>query len=412
MSHPRSETARLAPPPGLPQVVLKPRRAQPFFSRHPWVFAGAIARTPEGLAPGDEVALVSDQGEFIARGLFNPHSAIRVRLYSWQPDVPLDAAFWRTRLEQAMTLRRDRLQWWGPRTGCRLVFSEADGLSGLVVDRYDDWLLVQCTSLALYLRRDLLLTLLRELVAPRGIWLRTEKGIREAEGLETADQLLWGETPPQPLWIEENGLVFAVDVVAGQKTGFFLDQRVNRQAFLPYLVPGRLLDVCCFTGGFALNAARDSRITAVRGVDVSASALDLARRNASENGLADRIEFLKGDAFKTLEALGGCGERFANIVLDPPKLARHGAGVEEALRGYHGLNRLALALLEPGGLLVTCSCTGHVSRAMFEEMLGGAAHSARRRVQILESRGPSPDHPVDANCPESSYLKCVFARVL
>jgi len=412
LSHPRSETARVVPPPGLPQVVLKPRRAQPFFSRHPWVFAGAIARTPESLAPGDEVALVTDQGEFIARGLFNPHSSIRVRLYSWLPDVPLDEAFWRTRLEQAITLRRDQLQWWGPRTGCRVVFSEADGLSGLVVDRYGDWLLVQCTSLALYLRRDLLLRLLRELVAPRGIWLRTEKGIREAEGLETADQLLWGETPPQPLWIDENGLVFAVDVVAGQKTGFFLDQRVNRHAFLPYLVAGRMLDVCCFTGGFALNAARDSRITGVRAVDVSAPALDWARRNAAENGLADRIEFQKGDAFKTLETLGAAGERFSNIVLDPPKLARHGAGVEEALRGYHGLNRLALSLLEPGGLLVTCSCTGHVSRAMFEEMLGAAAHSARRRVQILESRGPSADHPVDANCPESAYLKCVFARVL
>ena len=406
------ESPRVAPPAGVPQVVLKPRRAQPFFGRHPWVFAGAIARTPPGLNPGDEVVLVSDQGEFIARGLFNPHSAIRVRLYSWQAEISLDEAFWRIRLEQAITLRRDRLQWCGPQTGCRLVFSEADGLSGLIVDRYGDWLLLQCTSLALYQRRELLVNLLRELVQPRGIWLRTEKGIREAEGLETADQLLWGEPPPRPVWIIENGLSFAVDVVEGQKTGFFLDQRLNRQAFMPLLVPGRLLDVCCFSGGFALNAARDPRITQVVGVDVSAAALEFARRNATENRLSDRLEFRKGDAFKTLEALVSAGERFANIVLDPPKLARHGAQVDEALRGYHGLNRMALELLEPEGFLVTCSCSGHVSRPQFEEVLGRAAQSARRRVQILESRGPAPDHPVDVNCPESAYLKCLFARVL
>ena len=412
MSSSRVESPRVAPPAGVPQVVLKPRRAQPFFGRHPWVFAGAIARTPPGLNPGDEVVLVSDQGEFIARGLFNPHSAIRVRLYSWQAEISLDEAFWRIRLEQAITLRRDRLQWWGPQTGCRLVFSEADGLSGLIVDRYGDWLLLQCTSLALYQRRELLVNLLRELVQPRGIWLRTEKGIREAEGLETADQLLWGEPPPRPVWIIENGLSFAVDVVEGQKTGFFLDQRLNRQAFMPLLVPGRLLDVCCFSGGFALNAARDPRITQVVGVDVSAAALEFARRNATENRLSDRLEFRKGDAFKTLEALVSAGERFANIVLDPPKLARHGAQVDEALRGYHGLNRMALELLEPEGFLVTCSCSGHVSRPQFEEVLGRAAQSARRRVQILESRGPAPDHPVDVNCPESAYLKCLFARVL
>jgi 23S rRNA (cytosine1962-C5)-methyltransferase len=181
---------------------------------------------------------------------------------------------------------------------------------------------------------------------------------------------------------------------------------------MPLLVPGRLLDVCCFSGGFALNAARDPRITQVVGVDVSAAALEFARRNATENRLSDRLEFRKGDAFKTLEALVSAGERFANIVLDPPKLARHGAQVDEALRGYHGLNRMALELLEPEGFLVTCSCSGHVSRPQFEEVLGRAAQSARRRVQILESRGPAPDHPVDVNCPESAYLKCLFARVL
>ncbi|RPI81492.1 MAG: class I SAM-dependent rRNA methyltransferase [Planctomycetaceae bacterium] len=396
----------------LPRVMLRPRRAQPFYGRHPWVFAGAVLRVEGDPQPGDEVALVSNTGEFIARGLFNPHSGIRVRLYSWDEATALDEFFWRTRLGQAISLRRDRLGWWGPESGCRLVFSEADGLSGLIVDRYGDWLLVQCTSLALFHRRELLVRLLNELLHPAGIWLRTEKGIREAEGLEVADQLLSGSDPPRPLLLEENGLRFAVDVVEGQKTGFFLDQRLNRRAFLDYLPAGRMLDVCCFSGGFALQRERAAQVTEVVGVDVSAPALELAARNAELNGLSHRVRFQKGDAFKTLEALRGAGEKFDTVVLDPPKLARHAAGVDEALRGYHGLNRLALELVNPGGLLVTCSCTGHVTRAMFEEVLADAATSARRHVEVLEGRGAAPDHPVSVHCPETAYLKCLICRVL
>jgi len=392
--------------------MLRPRRAQPFYGRHPWVFAGAVLRVEGDPQPGDEVALVSNTGEFIARGLFNPHSGIRVRLYSWDEATALDEFFWRTRLGQAISLRRDRLGWWGPESGCRLVFSEADGLSGLIVDRYGDWLLVQCTSLALFHRRELLVRLLNELLHPAGIWLRTEKGIREAEGLEVADQLLSGSDPPRPLLLEENGLRFAVDVVEGQKTGFFLDQRLNRRAFLDYLPAGRMLDVCCFSGGFALQRERAAQVTEVVGVDVSAPALELAARNAELNGLSHRVRFQKGDAFKTLEALRGAGEKFDTVVLDPPKLARHAAGVDEALRGYHGLNRLALELVNPGGLLVTCSCTGHVTRAMFEEVLADAATSARRHVEVLEGRGAAPDHPVSVHCPETAYLKCLICRVL
>lgn len=371
-----------------------------------------MARVADSACAGDEVALVTDRGEFVARGLFNPHSGIRVRLYSWEESVPLDEAFWRARLEQAIRLRRDQLGWWGPETGCRVVFSEADGLSGLIVDRYGDWLLVQCTSLALFQRRDLILKLLGELLTPAGIWLRTEKGIREAEGLEVADQLLAGSEPPRPLYIEENGLRFAVDVVEGQKTGFFLDQRLNRRAFLEYVPAGRLLDVCCFSGGFALQGARASQVTEVVAVDVSAPALELAARNAELNGLAHRVHFQKGDAFKSLETLRGAGERFETVVLDPPKLARHSAGVDEALRGYHGLNRLAMEVVSLGGLLVTCSCTGHVTRAMFEQVVADAATSARRHVEILEGRGAAPDHPVSVHCPETAYLKCLICRVL
>jgi 23S rRNA (cytosine1962-C5)-methyltransferase len=395
----------------LPQVILKTRRARPFFARHPWVFAGAVARTVGDPAAGAEVALLSEHGEFIARGLYNPSSNILVRLYGWQADVPLDEAFWSRRLDDAIRLRRDVLGLVDPNSACRLVFSEADGLSGLIVDRYGDWLSIQITSLALASRQDMLAKLLNEKLAPAGIWLRTEKGIREAEGLEIADGLVSGAAPPRPLIIEEHGLRYGVDIVEGQKTGFFLDQRDNRRQFAGYVHGGRVLDVCCYSGGFALNAARHGQAREVVAIDVSESALATARANAELNGLASLIHFEKSDSFKALENLRAAGEKFNVIVLDPPKLARHARGVAEALRGYHSLNRLAMEVVASDGILVTCSCTGHVSTEMFEDTLADAARSAGRRMQILEVRQAAADHPTSSACRETNYLKCYITRV-
>ncbi|MBI3862084.1 MAG: class I SAM-dependent rRNA methyltransferase [Planctomycetia bacterium] len=395
----------------LSRVVLKPRRAQPFFARHPWVFSGAVARVEGEPAPGAEVALVTEHGEFVALGLYNPASNILVRLYSWDAQAPLDEAFWSRRLDEAIRLRQDVLHLVGPASACRLVFSEADGLSGLVVDRYGDWLSLQLTSLALASRRDLLVRLLNEKLAPAGIWLRTERGIREAEGLEISDGLVSGAAPPRPLIIEEHGLKYGIDIVEGQKTGFFLDQRDNRRALANYIHGRRMLDVCCYSGGFAMNAARHGAAREVLAIDVSEPALTLARANAELNGLAGVIRFEKSDSFKALEGLRDAGEKFDVVVLDPPKLARHSRGVPEALRGYHSLNRLALDVLGDEGLLVTCSCTGHVSSEMFEDTLADAGRSAKRRLQILEARRAAPDHPTSAACPESDYLKCYIVRV-
>lgn len=394
----------------LSRVVLKPRRAQPFFGRHPWVFSGAVARIEGDPQPGDEVALVTDRDEFVARGLINPASNIQVRLYGWREDEPLDEAFWSARLDEAIRLRRDVLKWDRPDSACRLVFSEADGISGLIVDRYANWLLVQFTSLALASRRETLLNLLKHKLSPAGIWLRTEKGIRDAEGLEIADGPLFGGEPERPLFIEEHGVRYGVDAVEGQKTGFFLDQRDNRLAAAKYASGRRVLDVCCYSGGFGLNALRNGGAREVVAIDASESALTLARANAELNGVSGAMRFEKGDAFKTLEALHAAGERFGLIVLDPPKLARHAKAVPEAMRGYHSLNRLALELLDPDGILVTCSCTGHVPREVFEEMLGQAAISAGRKLQILEARGAAADHPTSVHCLETDYLKCFICR--
>ena len=228
--------------------------------------------------------------------------------------------------------------------------------------------------------------------------------------MEVSDGLLSGATPPRPIFIEEHGLRYGVDLVEGQKTGFFLDQRDNRREFVRFLKPGRVLDLCCYSGGFAMNALKHAHAREVLAVDVSEPALATARANAELNGIFHEVRFEKSDAFKALETLRAAGERFDAVVLDPPKLARHARGVPEALRGYHSLNRLALEVLAEDGVLVTCTCTGHVSREAFEEMLADAAKSARRRLQILETRGASADHPVAVSCPETEYLKCYIAR--
>ena len=238
-----------------PQVILQPRRARPFFGRHPWVFAGAISRVEGEPADGSVVDLVSHAGHFIARGLYNSQSKIRVRLYTWDSEQTLDRDFFRTQLEGAIALRR-LLGLMNPGQACRLVFSEGDGLSGCIVDRYDRWLILQLTSLGLAQRRELLVDLLMELLQPAGIYLRTERGIGQMEGLEIQDGLLRGQVPAPPIRIDDDGLTFLVNLAEGQKTGFYLDQRDNRVATARLASGRRVLDAFCYSGGFGLHCAR------------------------------------------------------------------------------------------------------------------------------------------------------------
>lgn len=395
----------------LPRLILKPRRALPFFGRHPWVFASAIERVIGDPAPAGEVAVYSHEGQFIARGLFNPHSNIRVRLYDWREHGALDRDFWSARIDAALELRRSLFAAGGAGEACRLIYSEGDALSGLIVDRYDRWLLVQFTSLALAARQELLISLLQEKLQPAGIWLRTEKGIRDAEGLDLADGLLRGEPPPRPLFIEEHGIRYGVDVIEGQKTGFYLDQRDNRAAFARYVRAARVLDVFCYTGGFGLAAIILGGAREVVGIDASESALAVARQNAELNGVGEKFHFHKSPAFDALERLAAEGERFDAVVLDPPKLARTRGGLQRALRAYFSLNKLAVEVLQPGGMLVTCSCSGLVGRSDFEEMLAAVAVHTNRHLQVLEARGQAADHPTSVHCLDSAYLKCYVCRV-
>ncbi|MCE9563612.1 MAG: class I SAM-dependent rRNA methyltransferase [Planctomycetes bacterium] len=392
------------------KVFLKPKRAQPFFARHPWVFVGAIDRVEGTPADGDEVDLVSHTGKFVARGLFNSLSKIRVRLYNWEPDVPLDTAFFRDRLERAVRLRHDILKFGGPDAGYRVVFSESDFLSGMVVDKYGDWLAVQFTALGLAKRQEAIIGGLRELLQPRGIYLRTEKGIGKLEGIELHDGTLWGEPPPADLSIVENGLRIGVNLTEGQKTGYYLDQRDNRVA-VARLCPGkRVLDSFCYSGGFGLYAAK-AGAAEVLGVDGSEPALELARRNVAANGLTN-IGFDCADVFKHLTGMVAVRRQFDVVVLDPPKFARNRASLPDAIKGYRRLHHLAMKLLAKDGVLVSCCCTGLIGVQDLEELIGQVASESRRDLQVLERRGPAPDHPVAISCRESGYLKCIISRVV
>jgi 23S rRNA (cytosine1962-C5)-methyltransferase len=395
--------------PSLPRVIIKAKRARPFFARHPWVFVTSIERVEGDPKPGDEVAVISYEGQFIARGLFNHRSAIRVRLYRWE-DAPIDEAFLEGRLIQALSLRSNLLGLEGPKSAARIVFSESDGLSGLTVDRFDRWLSVQFTSLALFEKREFLLAKLAELTGAEGVILRGEKGIPSQEGLKVEEGVAFGTLPEGPIEIVENGVTYAIDLATGQKTGFFLDQRDNRRAVAAFAKNRRVLDLFCYTGGFSLNALKLGEAASTLGIDTSERAIELARQNAILNQ-TKAARFEQADVFDTLEAIKASRDRFGLVICDPPKFARHPKALEDAVKGYLRLNRAAVDVVEPGGVLVTCSCSGLVDRAMFLDILGQVAELTGRPIQILEQRGQAADHPVSASCLETEYLKCVIARV-
>jgi 23S rRNA (cytosine1962-C5)-methyltransferase len=400
-------------PDGLPTatVILKPRRARPFFGRHPWVLDSAVDRVDGSPADGGVVDLLTHDGKFVARGLWNSQSRLRVRLYAFDADTPLDDSLWQTRLNRALALR-ESLGLDGRDGAARLVNSEGDDLSGLIVDRYGDYLAVQVTALAIEPRLEPICDLLETTVKPRGILLRgAERGLSKLEGLHLPDRLLRGTEPTGPIFVAEHGLRFGVDLTEGQKTGYYLDQRENRQAAARHAGGRRVLDMFCYSGGFAVACAVNGGARSVLAVDTSAKATALARANADFNGAAN-VAVETADAFEKLDSLAAAGERFGMVVLDPPKFARSRGSVDDALRAYHRINRVACDLLEPGGMLVTCSCSGSVTRDDFLQMLAGVSQRAGRMLQLLDVRGAAADHPVSVSCLEGEYLKCVIARVV
>jgi 23S rRNA (cytosine1962-C5)-methyltransferase len=392
------------------QVRLKPRKAQPFFGRHPWVRDSAIATVAGEPRDGEVVDLVSDSGEWIARGLYNSHSRIRVRLCTWRREESLDEAFWQGRLAMAIALR-EQLGYDDPAGAARLVYSESDGLSGLIVDRFGEHLVVQPTALAMAERLDTIVSLLAELVQPHSISVRCDETTSKLEGIaDCREGIVYGERDDDFVDIREHGVTFRVPLAAGQKTGFYLDQRENRRAAAQFARGRKVLDVCTYTGGFALAAAAAGALH-VTAIDSSRAALDLARHNAAVNTLSS-VEFCEAEAFDELTRRVANNEQYGVVILDPPKFAAGKKDIEKALRAYHRLNMSAVQLLEPGGILVTCCCSGAVGRQDLLEMLFGVATKSKRDIQVLAQHGAAPDHPVSITCPENAYLKCFICRVV
>ena len=375
---------------------------------HPWVFASEIETLRGEFAPGDLVTVVDHRGRFVGRGFINPASFIRVRLLTHR-DEQVDEDFWLARLRAAWELRRP---FWGD-SAFRVVFAESDGLPGLVADRFGPWLVVQTLALGVDLRRDFLIEALRSLTGCEGVFLRNDAPVRELEGLP----LQSGPAPGTPrelsprVQVAEGEVRFWVDVAAGQKTGHFLDQRFNRMAAARLAAGARVLDAFSYTGGFAIHAAHAGAREVV-GVEASAWAVEVVRENAGLNGVADRCRFQEGNAFDVLRTLDQEREKFDLVILDPPAFARSREALEGALRGYKEINLRALRLLNPGGYLVTSSCSSHLDPDTFLGVVAAAAHDAGRQVLVLEARGQPPDHPILLGYPESRYLKCLICRTV
>jgi len=402
-----------------PAVVIREERQKAVLRRHPWVFSGAIRTVSGDPADGDLVVVRGERGEFLARGYWNSQSAICVRLLSWDEDQPIDEAFWRERLRRAIAARQpqNRIATQGTPAAYRLVNAENDGLPGLVVDRYGAWLVVQALTLGIEVRKQMLAGLLEELLQPAGIYERSDVDVRSKEGLAPSTGLLAGSPPPETIEIDENGRRFLVDVRAGHKTGFYLDQRENREIIGDWFrwdeqaAEREVLNAFSYTGGFAVYALGGLARRVVN-VDTSAEALKLARRNIALNGYAlDDDDFVEGDVFSVLRYWREQGRQFDMIILDPPKFAHSARQVESAARGYKDINLLAFQLLRQGGVLATFSCSGAISSDLFQKIVFAAAVDARCDAQIVRWLAQASDHPVALTFPEGAYLKGLLCRV-
>jgi 23S rRNA (cytosine1962-C5)-methyltransferase len=389
------------------KISLKANRDKPLRQKHPWVFSGAIDRIDSAIANGDVVDVVTSQGEFLARGYLNRQSQIAVRVLTWNEQEVVDADFWARRLGLAISWRE-----MGEHEARRLVNAESDGLPGLVVDRYGEWLIVQALTLGMEQLKPVIVQQLQTMLRPAGIYERSDVEVRAKEGLPASSGVLAGAAPPDRVEIEENGYRYLVDVKHGHKTGFYLDQRENRQKIQAYVDQAAVLNLFSFSGGFAVAALKAGAKSVVN-VDSSADALALAQENLRLNGLnVPPTDFIEADVFSYLRQLRAEQRTYDVIIADPPKLAPSQSQLERAARAYKDLNLIALQLLKPGGYLITFSCSGLVTPDLFQKIVFGAALDARRDAQIIERLSQAGDHPVLLSFPEGEYLKGLVCRVL
>ena len=394
-----------SPTDSIARVRLTAERAGPRYYGHLWVFDNNVAEVLGTPAAGDLVDVYTHQKRFFGRGLFNPHSKIRIRLLTFQEE-PIDEAFFAGRLRAAAGLRRTVTP---HANACRLVHGESDLLPGLVVDRFADVAVMQALGYGMDLRKELLGDLLVQEAGVKTVYLRNDAKSRTLEGLPLSKGFLRGEGPTT-VQIHEGNAQFTVDFAEGQKTGWFCDQRENRLAAAAYAKGQRVLEAFCHTGAFGVQAAL-AGAQSVEGLDVSAAAVALAQAHAEQNRVASICTYRQADAFDELRVLERSQERYGLVILDPPAFARSKKAVPHALAGYKDVNLRGLRLLQPGGVLVSCSCSQPVSDDDFWMMLQSAARDANRQIRLLEQRGQGPDHPVLAGMPETRYLKCFIVQV-
>ena len=384
----------------LPTVRLK----NAWRSNHPWIFQKLVEKPAQRPKPGSIVDVVGVDGVWIGRGFYNGHSRIAVRILETNPDVPVDAAWFARKIGEAVALRRETLKLDEVSDAWRVVHSEGDGLSGLVVDRYSDLLVVEFFSAGMFRHREWIYDALKREFPGARFYSFADEHVQKQESFDFR-----GTEAPAPAAITEYGIKFRADPAGAHKTGFFADQRDNREWLSHQAAGKRVLDLCCNTGGFGVYAAARGAAEVV-GIDIDQDVLDIARGNAKLNGA--RIKFVQADIFPWLRDAANNGEAFDLVILDPAKMTRDREQVIPALKKYLDMNKLALGVVKPGGLFATFSCTGLVSEEQFLDMLRRAAFYANRTIQVLKVSGAGADHPFLASVPESRYLKAVFCRVM
>lgn len=384
------------------KVILK--KTSRILGGHLWIFSNELMNSPGSYAPGSFVSLYDRQNNFLGIGYINPNSLISIRLLTRKKEE-IDADFFRRRLINAIDYRK-RLR--ADINSCRIVFSEGDFLPGLIVDKYADCIVLQFLTLGIDKIGDMILNLLDEIFSPSTIVLRNDSQIRLLEGLALEKKIVKGSPDPLPV-ITEEGVTIEVDPMRGQKTGFFLDQRENRIALSRYFSGGMGLDLFCYSGAWGLHLAKKG--ADITFIDESETALSIARNNAKLNNLESRCGFVKKDVFNFLHEEVEAGNTYDFIVLDPPAFVKSKAKIKEAVKGYREINSMAMRLIKKGGILATSSCSHHIERALFLEILRDAAKDAGKTARLIEYRYQSKDHPILLSVPETEYLKCAFLEV-
>jgi 23S rRNA (cytosine1962-C5)-methyltransferase len=388
----------------LETLTLKPNREKSLRRRHPWIFSGAIKSVTGEPEAGDVVQVMTSGGEYVGKCSFNPDSSISGRMWTFDGEE-IDKEFILSKMRIAIILRKNLHIINSLNNSCRLIHAESDGLPGLIVDQYDDFLVVQFLTAGIEKWRTVIIAGLTELTGLENIYERSDVDVRKLEGLEERTGQLIGIEPPDRVEILENGNKFLVDLKHGQKTGFYLDQKENRFRFAEFTKEKTVLNCFCYTGGFAVYALQGGAKSIIS-IDSSEEAITLAKENTKLNSKKSiQAEWIIGDVFKELRTMRDRGSKFDVIVLDPPKFASTSAQVESAARGYKDINLLAFKLLDHGGILFTFSCSGGVSRDLFQKIVADAALDAEVQASIIGHLSQGVDHPIALNFPEGDYLK-------